>query len=199
MCSTCQTKYTSLASTPLAHKRSPGANIYQVIFTRYLYNIYTFAPLETMATNFARNIKLLSGLDIDPIISALKYGPRGAENGASMYISMLVEFPRPLLFPDDDQSERDASEILDELVGIGNGIDGLPAQPVGTEWMVSSIDEKDGHHSLVRLGWLLEAVDLASGAPAHIAQKKLYGRSTLAECWEEEDWSEVYGPFELPG
>jgi hypothetical protein len=205
MCSICQTKYTPLASSSFAHKRSPGQNVYQVIFTRYLYNIHTFAHLETMGTNFARNIRALSGIAVDPIISALKYGPKGGENGALMYISMLVGFPRPLLFPDHNQSERDASEILDELVGIGIGIEGQPAQPAGKEWVVSSFDEKDGHHSLVRLGWLQAAVDLARGVHAHVARKKLYGSDTstlavfLEEEEEEEDESEMYGPFELPG
>ncbi|KAL3490072.1 hypothetical protein BJX62DRAFT_238526 [Aspergillus germanicus] len=200
MCSICQTKYTSLSITLFAHKRSAGENIYQVIFTRYLYSIHTFAHLEIMATNFARNIKSLSDIAVDPIISALKYGPKGGPNGASMYISMLVGFPRPLLFPDDNQSERHASEMLDELVGIGIGIEGLPAQPVGTLWIVSPIDEKDGHHSLVRLGWLQEAVDLARGVPAHVARKKLYGTVTvaLADCFVNDNKGEIFGPFELP-
>jgi hypothetical protein len=201
MCSICQSKYTSLESSSLAHKRSPGDNIYQIIFTRYLYNNHTFAHLETMATNFARNIKSLSGIAVDPIISTVKYGPRGGENGASMYISMLVGFPRLLLFPNGNQSERDASQMLDELMGIGTGIEGLPAQPVGTLWSVIPIDEKDGHHSLVRLAWLEEAVNLARGAPAHVTEEKLYGSvtTTLAVCSEEENESEMYGPFELPG
>ncbi|KAL2793936.1 hypothetical protein BJX66DRAFT_338367 [Aspergillus keveii] len=180
MCSICQSKYTSLESSSLAHKRSPGDNIYQIIFTRYLYNNHTFAHLETMATNFARNIKSLSGIAVDP---------------------MLVGFPRLLLFPNGNQSERDASPMLDELMGIGTGIEGLPAQPVGTLWSVIPIDEKDGHHSLVRLAWLEEAVNLARGAPAHVTEEKLYGSvtTTLAVCSEEENESEMYGPFELPG
>ncbi|KAJ0422005.1 hypothetical protein BJY00DRAFT_311407 [Aspergillus carlsbadensis] len=218
MCSICQTKYTSLASTPLAPKRCPGENIYQTIFTRHLFNIRTFSALQSMATTFARNIKTLSGLDIDPVISGIKYdtedtgeGDDGTENSLSMYISMLVGFPRPFIFPRYTQSQREASEMLDELVGIGMGTHELPGQPVGIEWTVIRADERDGHQSLVRLVWLGEAVRMAKRVPVCFAWKRTGGMSGgLALCFEEEDEEEeeddddddddgsnVSGPFQL--
>ncbi|KAL2808289.1 hypothetical protein BJX63DRAFT_436275 [Aspergillus granulosus] len=156
MCFECLSKYESLENTPLAHKRSPGPNVYQVIFNRYLFNFSSFSLLDKMVMKFTTHVKELCGLEIDPVMHGIQYGPGGAENGASMYVSMLVGFPRPLLFL--DENPKVVGEILDDLLG------GLPKQPVGTTWEVVQVG-RGGHHALMRLGWLERIVQLSIEFP----------------------------------
>ncbi|KAL3461727.1 hypothetical protein BJX64DRAFT_289136 [Aspergillus heterothallicus] len=144
---------------PDPHIRSPGPNTHTAIFSRKLFNITSFAMLEGMMEKFKRNVKHLSGLDVDPVMRGLRHAPGSAvdkEDARCMYVSMLVGFPRPLVFL--DESPQVASGILDDLVG------GVPDQPEGEGWEVQVV-ESEGHHAYVRLKWLETAVEAMERFP----------------------------------
>ncbi|KAL2830969.1 hypothetical protein BJY01DRAFT_254467 [Aspergillus pseudoustus] len=162
MCRDCRTKYALLEHTALAHQRCPGANIHQIIFARYLFDVEDFRQIERMRAKFEAHIKALGGPAIEPVMLGVRYGldpaipESAAVLGATMFVSILVGFPRPLIFL--DENPRVISGILDDLVG------GLPPQPPGTQWEVLRVCEGE-HHALMRLEWLERAVKLSKEFP----------------------------------
>ncbi|KAL2865922.1 uncharacterized protein BJX67DRAFT_382306 [Aspergillus lucknowensis] len=145
MCPECTATYEYLEYSELAANRDPGPNRHPIVFTRWIFNTTDRDIIFKLRTNFIRNVRYLSGIDVGvPLVSNSRY-PEGAPNGATMSVSVLLDLPKPLRFLDTDPADILAN--LDDLFGH------IPNQPPGYHWEYCQPRPEDDA-CWFRLGWL---------------------------------------------